>query len=264
MNEPNQNTYASAGIVGYYTQLKQLQPAEKVILERLKPQLSSMRMLDIGIGGGRTTTHFAPLAKEYVGIDYSAEMIAACRERLSKAIPSLSPEALEVMDARSMEQFPDHSFDFILFSFNGIDYVSEGDRLKIFEEVKRVGKPGGYFAFSSHNLQGLQASLTLKKSFSLNPLRTYTNLVMLGLFKLLNPTVNAHQLATADHLIVRDESHNFRLQTYYIRPKAQLKQLEPFFKNIEVYSWSSGLNLRQWSDSSQPSDMWLYYLCAIR
>lgn len=261
MNEPNQRTYASAGVVWYYSQLKQLQPAEKVILERLKPQLSSMRMLDMGIGGGRTTSHFAPLVKEYVGIDYSAEMIAACRERFSKATPSLS---LEVVDARSMKQFPDHSFDFILFSFNGIDYVSEGDRLKIFEEVRRVGKPGGYFAFSSHNLQGLQASLTIKKSLSFNPLRTYTNLVMLGLFKLLNPAISAHQLAIADRLIVRDESHNFRLRTYYIRPAAQLKQLEPFFNTIEVYSWSSGLNLGKWNDMSQQCDMWLYYLCEIR
>ena len=260
MNDQNQRTYASAGIVWYYTQLNQLQPAEQVILDRFKPQLSSMRLLDIGIGGGRTTNVFAPLVKEYVGIDYSAEMVAACQKRFAKTLPSL---ALEVADARAMQQFADDSFDFILFSFNGIDYVPEGDRLKIFEEVKRVGKSGGYFCFSSHNLQGLQKTFSLKASVSLNPLKTYVNLVMLALFKVLNPTVNSHQLATADRLIVRDESHNFRLRTYYIRPAAQLKQLEPYFHDIEIYSWQSGQHLSTQDAFIQNEELWLYYLCQI-
>jgi ubiquinone/menaquinone biosynthesis C-methylase UbiE len=40
-----------------------------------------MKMLDIGVGRGRTTMHFAQAAEEYWAIDYSEEMIAACRER---------------------------------------------------------------------------------------------------------------------------------------------------------------------------------------
>ena len=260
MNDPNQKTYASADIVWYYTQLSQLQPAEQAILDRFKHQLSSMKMLDIGIGGGRTTKVFAPLVKEYVGIDYSAEMIAASQKRFADTLPSL---ALEVADARDMQQFADNSFDFILFSFNGIDYVIEGDRLKIFEAIKRVGKSGGHFCFSSHNLQDLQKALTLKENVSFNPLKTYTNMVMLALFKVLNPTVNSHQLANADRLIVRDESHNFRLKTYYIRPAAQLKQLEPYFYNIEVYPWPSEHPLLDQIALAQSTESWLYYLCQI-
>ncbi|MEO1145746.1 MAG: methyltransferase domain-containing protein [Cyanobacteria bacterium J06638_22] len=260
MNDPNQKTYASADIVWYYTQLSQLQPAEQAILDRFNHQLSSMKMLDIGIGGGRTTRVFAPLVKEYVGIDYSAEMVAACQKRFANTLPSL---ALEVADARDMQQFADDSFDFILFSFNGIDYVPESDRLKIFETIKRIGKSGGYFCFSSHNLQGLQTASTLKQNVSFNPLKTYTNMVMLALFKVLNPTLNSHQLANADRLIVRDESHNFRLKSYYIRPAAQFKQLEPYFCNVEAYPWQSEHPISDQTVLAQRPELWLYYLCQI-
>ena len=137
MSDQNQKTYASAGIVWYYIQLSLLQPAEKTVLDRFKDQLSTMSLLDIGIGGGQTTQHFAPLAKAYTGIDYSAEMIVACQQKFSGVLP---PASLNVGDARDMSQFADNTFDFILFSFNGIDYVSHYDRLRIFSRVKQGGK----------------------------------------------------------------------------------------------------------------------------
>ena len=39
-------------------------------------------MLDIGVGTGRTTMHFAGLVKEYVGVDYSSALIQACPEKI--------------------------------------------------------------------------------------------------------------------------------------------------------------------------------------
>ena len=39
-------------------------------------------MLDIGVGGGRTTLHFDKLFKEYIGVDYVESMIKASWERL--------------------------------------------------------------------------------------------------------------------------------------------------------------------------------------
>lgn len=259
MSDNNQQTYQAARIVWYYAQLSRLQPAEKAILHRFQEQLPQMKMLDIGVGGGRTTRYFSPLVGEYTGIDYSAAMIAACRKRLA-GFPH--PLLLEVGDARSMDCFADNSFDFILFSFNGIDYVSHGDRLQILREVKRVAKPGGYFFFSSHNLQGLVREFDYTQKLSLNPLTTYVNLVMFALLKLFNRSISRDLLERADYLIVRDESHNFRLQTYYIRPQAQIKQLEAHFDCVEVYSWKTG-NILDGSDLSLNTDMWLYYLCVV-
>ena len=260
MIDKNKETYTKSNIVWHYTQLSLLQPAEKTILDLFQDRLPTMKMLDIGIGGGRTTKHFAPLAGEYIGIDYSAKMIAACRQRFSVSSQNIS---LEVADARSMNQFADNSFDFILFSFNGIDYVSHRDRLQVFKEVQRVGKTGCYFFFSSHNLQGIAREFDYKKQIRLNPFKTYVNLAMFALLKLFNFSITHDQLKTADYLIIRDESHNFRLQTYYIRPQAQIQQLASHFNNIEIYSWKTGLKILDKSDQSINSDMWLYYLCVV-
>lgn len=260
MADKNKQTYTSSGVVRHYQQLSRLQPAEKTILDLFRDRLPSMKMLDIGVGGGRTTQHFAHLAGEYTGIDYSEQMIAACQQRFSGFFP---PSSLQIGDARNLSQFADQTFDFILFSFNGIDYVSHCDRIQILQEIHRVGKPGCHFFFSSHNLQGVRKEFDLRQQISFNFLSTYVNLVMAILLRLFNPGITRDRLKTADNLIIRDESHNFRLRTYYIQPKAQITQLASNFHNIEIYSWKSGMKLVDTSHPSYDSDQWLYYLCVV-
>jgi ubiquinone/menaquinone biosynthesis C-methylase UbiE len=255
----NQNAYSSWSIVQYYARLKALQPAEQTILDRFKDRWSTIRMLDIGVGGGRTTQHFSHATADYIGIDYSAEMIAACENRFLD-----SPQtSFEIADARDMSQFEDNSFDFILFSFNGIDYISHTDRLKVLQEISRVGKSGGFFFFSSHNLQAFEREFNFKSQLSFNPLKTYTNLVMFALLRTFNPSLTLQKLKTASYAIVKDESHNFRLNTYYVRHQEQLDQLGPNFSDIKSYSWKTGLELTNEQELNANSDLWLYYLCTI-
>ncbi len=66
-----------------------------------------MDMLDIGVGGGRTTRHFAPLARTYLGVDYSAAMIARCK----REFPSFR---FAVADARRLAFAADESYDLVL------------------------------------------------------------------------------------------------------------------------------------------------------
>lgn len=259
-DDSNQKTYKSPLVVQHYAQLKMLQPAEETILNLFRDRWSTMRMLDMGVGGGRTTQHFAKRVAEYVGIDYSADMIATCQQRFATSSP---PLRFEICDARDLSQFADNSFNFILFSFNGIDYISDSDRIKVFEEIHRVGKPGGYLFFSTHNLQGLESEFDIRKHIGWNPITTYVNLMMWFLLRVINYSLTLDQLRAATHAIVRDESHNFRLKTYYIRPQAQIRQLQPYFSNIKVFSWKTGLELTSESDLSANCDMWLYYLCRI-
>jgi SAM-dependent methyltransferase len=102
-------------------------------------------VLDVGVGGGRTTTALRSVANRYVGIDYSAEMITAARAKF--------PEAdLRVMDATDLRAFDDAEFDVVTFSYNGLDYVHPAtQRAAAISELARVTRPGGHVVLSSHN-----------------------------------------------------------------------------------------------------------------
>ncbi|MEL6439859.1 MAG: class I SAM-dependent methyltransferase [Cyanobacteria bacterium J06621_8] len=260
MESQNQSLYRSSAIVNYYQYLTQLQPAEKTILEKLQPQLSEFKMLDIGVGGGKTTTHYAPLVKEYYGIDYSPEMIAACQAKFSSTLPQ---DNFQVLDARDLSQFADNSFDFILFSFNGIDSVKNSDRQKIFSEVARIGKPDAYFAFSTHNLYAMIRAFRLQTHLRWNPITTYINLFVWVVLRFTNLSKTIKKLKNSDFCIVRDESHDFRLQNFYIKPEVQLEQLAAYFQDIELYSWKSGNKIESMEDAAIDSNFWLYYLCRV-
>jgi ubiquinone/menaquinone biosynthesis C-methylase UbiE len=251
----NEKTYASADVVRYYEQINQLQPVEQLIFDRLSARLPSMKVLDIGVGAGRTTQYLSDRTAEYVGIDSSPEMIAACQVRF----PGVQ---FQVCDARDMACFNPGYFDFVLFSFNGIDYVDHDDRLKILQEIHRVSKPGAIFCFSSHNLQSFEQGF--KAQWSWNPIATYTNLVMLGILKVVNPSLTLTKLRALPWAIVKDESHNFRLNTYYIRPEDQIKQLVNLFENIQVYSWQQSAELLTETDRPANVDQWLYYYCTAK
>lgn len=258
MADPNQTAYTQPGLVRYYAQLQRLQPAEQAIGEKLKDRLPTMAMLDLGIGGGRTTQHFWPQVRQYIGIDYSADMIAACRARFGADGP-----ALAVMDARNLTAFADHSFDLIWFSYNGLDYVSHADRLQILREVHRVGKPGAYFVFSSHNLRAMARLFDYRQHLSFNPVTTYVDLAMWGLLRWFNRGTSPTDLQRADYRILRDESHNFALHTYYIHPMAQREQLAFGFRDIEVYPWTHPHPVQDWDDPALDKPLWLYYCCTM-
>lgn len=116
-------------------------------------------MLDLGVGAGRTTLHFAPRTAHYVGVDYSAPLIAECRRRFP------SPPwrvRFEHADARSIPMVANESFDLVLFSVNGLDCLDDGGRREALAETWRVCKPGATFFFSSHNLEAIATALSLR------------------------------------------------------------------------------------------------------
>ncbi|WP_435348989.1 class I SAM-dependent methyltransferase [Haloarchaeobius sp. HRN-SO-5] len=102
------------------------------------------RVLDVGCGAGRTTAELHARGFDVTGVDISPEMIRAAR--------ALFPEIdLRVADATDLP-FPDASFQYVLFSYCGLDYVyPEEDRLQALLEINRVLEPGGIFAFSTRN-----------------------------------------------------------------------------------------------------------------
>jgi ubiquinone/menaquinone biosynthesis C-methylase UbiE len=102
----NQSTWEARDIVDEYARASELQLPEKALLEFLKDRLPQMRMLDLGVGGRCTTLHFALRVREYVGLDYSAEMIGACQKRFSVNDANATPLSFVIGNARAMAQFP--------------------------------------------------------------------------------------------------------------------------------------------------------------
>ena len=106
------------------------------------------RVLDLGVGNGRTTVAFKRMGYEVVGIEY-------CRELLAHG-QALHPDVdMREGDARCLD-LPDASFDAAIFSWNGIDYMKPVDeRMKVLAEIRRCVRPGGIVFLSSHNVGGV-------------------------------------------------------------------------------------------------------------
>jgi SAM-dependent methyltransferase len=113
-------------------------------------------VLDIGIGAGRTTRFLAGLFETYISIDYSEALIKAASARF----PGLD---LRVIDARELS-FSDR-FDAIVFSYNGIDYMEEGDRRRVLLGIARHLRPGGIFVYSTHNLEYCRVDQWMRSLF---------------------------------------------------------------------------------------------------
>lgn len=255
----NENTYASSDVVKNYSKSTYLHDPEKTVLRMLRPKLKSMNMLDIGTGAGRTSCHFMHLVKGYTGIDYSKEMVNACKKRFRNPKGKIN---FEVCDARSMHIFKDNRFDFILVSSNALDYISHEDRLKALKEIRRVGKPGGFFLFSSHNLQSIGRLLEVPLTF--NPVNMFRNIVTYALLKILN--TDFKKLKKEKYTIMNDGAHQFRLSTYYIRPAEQIKQLEnEGFSVISVYSSENGAKIKKSDINATKEGLYhgLYYFCRM-
>ncbi|MFZ1010443.1 MAG: class I SAM-dependent methyltransferase, partial [Candidatus Sulfotelmatobacter sp.] len=141
--DPNIHRYNSPEVASHYAALDYLTPCERLLFdEYLKPGAD---ILDLGVGGGRLTPHLSSIAGRYVGADYAAEMVAACR----KKFPQLE---FAVANAADLSCFASASFDAVVMAFNAFDYVLPDEaRVCALREIRRVLRFGGVFIFSSHN-----------------------------------------------------------------------------------------------------------------
>jgi SAM-dependent methyltransferase len=75
----NLEQYNSPGNVETYVRSTGLMPVEDHLFGRHVPPGSDV--LDIGVGGGRTTPALSARAGRYVGIDFAPAMVEACQAR---------------------------------------------------------------------------------------------------------------------------------------------------------------------------------------
>jgi SAM-dependent methyltransferase len=247
--------YNSSSIVTRYAGKTDLQPAERAIVSLLGPALSTMDLLDVGVGGGRTTWHLAPLVRRYVGVDYAEEMIAACRRTFAHD-PSL---CFLVADACHLEAFGDAEFDLVFFSFNGIDCISRAHRATALRELMRVTRPGGYLAFSAHNSNYLpEHQNRLRPRLSRSPRRMLKATRRYLTFRLKNGL--ASYGPHVREAVVFDGAEQFAVPFVYIRPDEQVRQLRELgLRDVRVFRYD-GTECEA-SLLAACADPWLYYLC---
>ncbi len=246
----NRKKYESKNVVSSYIKMT-LQNPEVMILVKYRERIANKHILDIGCGSGRTTAILKNLSSGYIGIDYSITMIESCRERFKGV-------SFARGDVREMSEFRDDEFDFIMFSFNGLDSINHKDRLQGLREIHRVLKQDGLFVFSSHNRKHRYAISRPKMKLSTMPCEQAGNFIRF--FKSTRNHLRNKNLQVFNELyaIINDTAHNYAMLTYYIDKVNQVKQLEDMgFETIEMYDTSGNmLNL----DSDDKGSAWIYYV----
>lgn len=269
----NHGYYEKDGIVRRYAAMDALFPAEEALLERLRVELREASLLDIGVGGGRTTVRFAPAVAAYTGADYAAAMVEACKARFAAGLPKAE---WAVADARELPPAWIGRFDAALFSYNGIDCLDPEDRPRALKEMRRALKPGGWLLFSFHNLaavEGLREKARARgamddgsgdgagdRSGWLERIRAGFDY---GVYRWLNPDLK--ERLRAPMTLLRDRGNRWRGRYTYIRPEAQARQLEDAgFEWVDAYPATARSPYRGKAEAFASREPWIYVLALRR
>lgn len=212
--------------VSEYGEYTALTVVENIALAAIAERVKHKRILDLGIGGGRTVAALRAISTDYIGIDYVEEMVERCRRRFPDV-------RFETGDARAMPQFADASFDLIVFSCNGISMVDHAGRIAILNEVRRLLHPDGFFIFSTYNTNSPEhASLFAFPDFNktINPAKFLVRaarFVVHTLHRIRNRfRYKKHEIRHGDYSIINDKCHHYSTMLYYTSFENQLRQLQ--------------------------------------
>jgi SAM-dependent methyltransferase len=149
VTERNRDVFDDPAVVEDYAVMQGLFPCEAALFDRYVR--SGDRVLDLGVGSGRTTAALVARATPgtYLGIDVAPSMVEAARQMH----PGVD---LRLGDAADLQAVADGSVDVAVFSYNGLDYVHPyGDRVRCLRELHRVVRPGGTVLVGGHEARAL-------------------------------------------------------------------------------------------------------------
>ncbi len=115
-----------------------------VMRERFGADLSRIRLLDIGCGGGVLAEEFARLGCQVTGIDISVESIAVARAHARTEDLSIDYQT----GSASQLPFDGSSFE-VVSCCDALEHIPEWEQVVV--EVGRVLEPGGLFLFDTIN-----------------------------------------------------------------------------------------------------------------
>src|SRR5262245_14468280 len=114
LGDSNIARFRDAGVVADYANASGPRDCEAFLFATYLTPGSDV--LDLGVGAGRTAAILAPLARSYLGVDYSEDMIESAKRNFPQY-------RFAVMDAADMSSLTSKSFDVIVFSFNGLAFL---------------------------------------------------------------------------------------------------------------------------------------------
>jgi SAM-dependent methyltransferase len=231
-----------------------LYEAEKVLFEKFNKNIENKEILDIGTG--RTSFFLLKKTKKYLGFDYSKKMIEKCK----KNFPT-NNKKFKVLDVCKMNF--NKKFDFIFFSYNGIDCIESLNKRK--ECLKRINKhlkTNGVFLFSFHNL------IAYKKNWKKPTLKRlvfrlfypWNFLIYLEIIKNFIK-FKKKEVFKKDYEIFMDGANFFSILNLYMKPKFQIEILKELgFSNIKIYS-NEGMEIKNEKDFELKENLFLYIAC---
>jgi SAM-dependent methyltransferase len=252
--ERNKAVYHARGVSRSYT-ASSLDRVESIVLLHYQPAIADKSVLDLGVGAGRTIDFLRPLARRYVCLDYSPEMVDVVHD-------SWPDVEVRLADMRDLSDWSNGAFDFVLATKNLLDTVSHEDRLTTLREVRRALSPGGLFVFSSHNRRYELAGRGPRLNYSRNPV---TQLALLARYvvQIKNHwSVDRQRRVEQDYALLDDSGHDYACLHYYVDRPTQRRQLEDArFELVDVFD-SSGKRLSEGGDEKSSSSL-MYVARAI-
>lgn len=126
-----------------YGQQEYITPCERMLFSAyIRP---GMAILDIGVGGGRTSQYLARNACRYVDVDCAPEMVRICRRKY----PQWEYSEASATDLSGLQS---ESFDVVVLSYNVLDdLIPDESRWRWLQECHRVLREDRILIVSSHN-----------------------------------------------------------------------------------------------------------------
>lgn len=247
----NVKSWSAPKVVAEYSSIHNLQFPEVMIFLKYKEEIMGQSVLDIGCGGGRTSYILKNIAGTYLGVDYIQEMVDVCKQKFGE-------KYFRRADVRNLSFSDNSSFGFVLFSYNGLDYIDHVSRLIGLKEIYRVLKPKRLFVFSSHNRNYKNMRHGPQLNTNLNPIKQamelYEYIISLRRYYL----NRKKEFSCSEYAIIRDQDMGFANLCYYIGRKEQIAQARlAGFQIIDMYDVFGNL---LYEDSDDSHSAWIYYV----